>query len=352
MFITGCLNSFLISEKWGSVRKIRFKTQVKSLIDYACSHDGSNLDYSDIKKIIEEDRAQRETVRLQITQSGPRRALEQLGNESSKVYSPLIQDNIAFGKGIGIFSIKNQRIVCSEEARKIRELLQKQPTELEKLLLPIVLDSKYRAYLYFLANLDRLGGELRIPFAYRKRTVSSGIKTFLIAKGFATDVASFFTVRDLLYDFGLINWRVTPEESVEEIYLTSKMVENGTKSNDAYLEEVQLKKCSLLINKSITDETFVDALEKCYLSKSGGNYGSIVDLLELRDMVCPVLGISDNQFNIRLLEIYHKQVALEVELSQGRVSPRRFSGLLIKAVNTIKIEERVYATYIRLRRRY
>jgi len=346
------VGTILPNSTWGSVRKIRFKSQIRSLIEYACSHEGSKLNYSDIKKIIEENRAQRETIRLQITQSGPRRALEQLGNENSETYSPLVQDNVAFGKGIGIFSIKNGKIECSEKAKEIFGLLKRRPTEPDKILLPLLLDSKYRTYLCFLANLQRLEGKLDIPFVYRKRTALSGIKGFLKANGFATDVASFFTARDILYDFGLINWRVSTQESVEEIYSTSEIVEKHIKPRGLYLDKVQLEKCSLLVNKAITDGAFIDALKECYLSKSGGNFASIVDLLDLRDVVCSVLRISDNQFNRELLDIYmNKHTSLEVELSQGRISPRRFSGLLIKAVNTIKIEEGVYATYIRLRRR-
>lgn len=347
------LDSILANEKWGSVRKVRFKSEIRSLTDYACSHDGLNIDCVEIKKGIEEDRAQRETIRMQITQSGPRRALQQLGNEYSKAYSPLMQDRIAFAKGVGIFSIKNKRIECSEKTRRVCDYMKKEPEKVEKALLQLILDSKYKAYIYFLANLSKLGGEMSIPFAFRNRTVSSGIKAFLYGKGFATDIPSFFTIRDLFYDFGLVNWRISPEKSVEEIFMTSEIAGKEMNKSDLYLEEVRLQKCNLFINKVPTDRTFINTLGENYLQLSRGNYASIVDLLELRDMVCQVLKISDTQFNQKLLDMYHnQQTAFEIELSQGRISPRRYSGLLIKAVNTIKIEEGVYATYIRLRRRY
>jgi len=347
-----CLDLILSNKKWGSVRKIRFKSQIASLIKFASVHDGSHLMDSDIKQIIEENRAQRETIRMQITQTGWRRALEQYGDQYSKTYSPLVQDTIAFAKGTSIFSILNGQIKCSEESKIFSKRLSEKLEELDKILLPLVLDSKYKAYVCFLANLQRLGGILSIPQRYRKRTVASGMREFLNSEGFATDIASFFTIRDLLYDFGLVNWRIMPTDSIEEIYLAGQLVDKGTKPEMSYLDKVHLDQCDLFYNKRITSTTFIDTLEKHYLSLSGNDFGVIVDLLELRDLVCQELRLSDTQFNRKLLEVYKdKRIPLDIELSQGRISPRRSSGLLIKAVNVIEIDKAVFATYIRLRRR-
>jgi len=347
-----CVDSILDRKEWGSVRKTRFRSQIASLVYYALRNDGLPLVKQDIKNIIVEDRAKRETVRMRITQTGRRRALEQYGDELGKAYSALVNDTIAFARGLGIFSTLNGCVKCLNGAKEFSNYVDIQPKEFENRLLRLVLNSKYKAYLCFLANLQRQGGQLHIPPKYRERNATSGIREFLHTNHFATDVPSFFAIRDLLYDFGVINWRILPRDSTQEIYLTSELAEKGSKPRVSYAEEVELDECSLFFSRVITSNVFAASLEKQYLSLSQNDFAVIVDLLELRDLVCQELKLSDNQFNKMLLTISRDtQSNLEVELSQGRIPLRKFSGLLIKAVNVIEIDDETFATYVRLRRK-
>jgi len=319
-------------------------------VEYALENDGLPLLEQDIKNIIEEDRAKRETLRMQITQAGWRRALGQYGDQLGKAYRPLVRDTVSFAKGVGLFSVVDGRVKCLTAARRLFNKIE-EPQEFEKQLMLLILTSKYKAYLCFLANLQRLGGRLNIPPKFKKRTVISGIREFLQANRFATDVASFFTIRDLLYDFGLLNWRILPDDSAQEIYLTSELVESGSQPSESFINKIELDKCRLFFTKSVKPAFFADCVEKHYLALTDNNFGAIADLLQLRDLVCEELKMSDGQFNKMLLNMSREaEYGLDVELSQGRIPFRRSSGLLIKAINVIEVNHETFATYIRLRR--
>jgi hypothetical protein len=333
---------------WGSVRKVRFASQLMRLIKYAVENDGRIFSENDIESIIEEDRANREAIRLKITQTGWRRALRHFRAQVS--YKSLVKDTIAFAKGVGIFSLREERIFCSPQTKELYSRQRVSQTEYEKGIITLLLNSKYKAYRLFLTHLQDNKGHFYIPLNYRSRSKSSGLRSFLKSNGFLTDVASFYTIRDLLYDLGLINWRINSESDSEHIFLTCKIV-----SSDAveliYENKVRLEDESMLIyNKRLQSLEFEDTVSRNYLSLSQQQWGVIVDLLELRERVTEEICISDHQFN-KLIVGLEAGTTVTAELSQGTISFKPSSGLLIKALNCPVIGDEIYATYIRLYRR-
>ena len=331
---------------WGSVRKVRFVSQLTKLINYAVENDGRIFSEDDIKSIIEEDRANRETIRLKITQTGWLRALRHFGSQVS--YKSLAKDTIAFSKGIGIFDLRKGRISCPSRIKELHSLQKISQTEYESGIISLLLNSKYKAYTLFLKHLQDINGHFYIPRTFKNRSKSSGLHEFLKNNGFLTDVASFYTIRDLLYDLGLINWRINPESVFEHIYLTCQIVSSDVAEPVDYENKVELENGFMLFyNKKLDNLEFEEVVSRNYLSLSKECWGVIVDLLELREKVTEEICISDNQFNKMVLKMKDGET-VTAELSQGTISFRPSSGLLIKALNCPVIGDGIYATYIRL----
>jgi len=335
-----------VKNRWGSVRKVRFESQLMWLIKYAVENDGNIFSENDIQSIIEKDRANREAIRLKITQTGWRRALRHFGAQIS--YKSLVKDTIAFAKGVGIFTISKGRVSCPLRIKELYSHQKFSQKEYESGIISLLLNSKYRAYSLFLRRLQDTNGHFYIPLAFKNRSRISGLPEFLKSNGFLTDVASFYTIRDLLYDLGLINWRISSENCCEHIFLTCQIVPSVSVASDNYEDRINLDDgLTLLYNKKLNTLEFEEVLSRNYLSLSRQQWGVIVDLLELREKVTEEICISDKQFNKIILQTMVGKT-ITAELSQGTISFKPSSGLLIKALNCPVIGDGIYATYIRV----
>jgi hypothetical protein len=335
--------------KWGSVRKVRFKSQLCTLVKYAVENNNRKFMKEDIRRLIEEDRAKRESLRLLIIQTGSRRALSTIGNQMATAYLKGVEETVAFAKGIGLFEIKKDILICPPHIEQLYSQTKNEMGALENGILELLLKSRYGAYLSFLIHLRRLGGVFSVPTTFRKRTRVSGLSAYLYEKGFLTDVASFSAMRDLFYDFGLLNWRIDPPTLSEQIYLTSNVAEQSIPATTQYSWRVDIDRHTILYDRTIVLAEFRNILSENYLDLSGGIWGIVVSLLELRDRVVTELRISDNQFNRLIVDLWKtKSDRINVELSQGTIAYQKSAGMLIKALNVPPIGENTYATYVRI----
>lgn len=335
--------------RWGSVRKVRFKSELCMLVKYAVENNNRRFVKEELRRLIEEDRARRESLRLLIIQSGSRKALHTIGDQLGTAYIKSVEETVAFAKGIGLFEIEKGMLICPPYIKHLYSQTKNEISALENGILELLLKSKYGAYSSFLIHLQRLDGVFSVPAAFRKRTRMSGLSEYLHEKGFLTDVASFSAMRDLFYDFGLMNWRIDQTTSTEQIYLTCYIVEQGIPATAQYSQRVDVDGHAILYDRTVVLTDFRDVLSKSYLKLSGGIWGTIVNLLELRDQVVTELRISDYQFNRLIVDLWKtKTERINVELSQGTVSYQKSSGMLIKGLNVPAIGENTYATYVRI----
>jgi hypothetical protein len=334
---------------WGSVRKVRFKSQIYGLIKYAAENSGRELSRSDIRKITEEDRGKREYVRLLISQTGQRRALRTMGDKWAKTYEKSVEDTIAFSKGIGVFDLEDNIVICPPRIKCLYGQFEESPDRVETETLRMLLESKYKAYMRFLVRLQGLEGDFYIPPEFRRRTKESQLSHHLSKNGFRTDIASFYTLRDLFYEFRLLNWRIRQENGEEHIYLTCQVAPEKVTMKPRYNHSIALNDFTIYFDKSVTGDEFQETLSKHYSDISGGYWGSIVNLLELRDRVSEQLRISDQQFNDTIVNLWKERTgAISIELSQGVVPYKKWSGLLMKGLSAPMIGDGIYATYIRI----
>ena len=338
------------SEKayWGSTRKVRFKSQLYAMVEYVVKNDGQNFSKEEFKRLIQEDRSRREYLRLLIMQRGSRKALRTIGG-TGEAYEQGVADAISFAKTVGLLQVNKNIITCPDNIKNMHSQIKDKPWIFDAEILRLLLNSKYKAYINFLKHLQELNGLFCIPKDYKSRSSESGFPEYLNNQGFLTDPASFYTLRDLFYDFGFINWNFNVQENYEQIYLTCYIAKPEETVSSRYSTKIDLGKYSLFYNKKISLKQYEAILSKCYSNLSGGYWGTIIELLKLRDNVCNELRMSDNQFNQLIIELWKKKgSAFSVELSQGLVTYEKSSGFLIKGLNAPTIDNDSYATYIRL----
>ncbi|MCK4477387.1 hypothetical protein KAU88_02525 [Candidatus Bathyarchaeota archaeon] len=331
------------------MRKVRSKSQIVKLVQYSVTHSGKIFSSQNIRTLIEKDRVKRESMRLLITQMGPRRALRQLGDTKRRSYASMARDTVAFAKGVGIFKVVNGKIQCPERIRNINSLIESDYPSAIDSLIELILASRYKAYFLFISHLQEIGGHFHIPRRFKGRTGISGIKDYLMENEFQTDVASFYTIRDLLYDFSLLNWRMQKDR--EHLCLTCEFVPEKAESSGNYCRNLKLRNGSILYERKISTNSFEDSLVRAYKLLTRNSWGNVVNILELRDIVAEELGISDTQFNNELLALAKGSPEVIVELSRGTLFLGRSSGVLIKGLNLPQINAEMYVTYVRLLKR-
>ena len=336
-----------ITESWGSVRKIRFKYELYEYLKYAALFNGKKFDLEDIVKIIKKSRIKQEQLRLSILQTGHN--LKILYNIENTSYFSLAKDMVSFLKGIKLVDI-NETVHTPQNIIKIYNKHKNNYEELDKYLLQIILKSKYKAYLYFLINLQENKYKFLIPKNYSKRTKKSGLSNYLKEHGFFTDIASFYTIRDLLYQFNLINWYIDKDGN-ETIYMTSKVDVKNT-SNIKYKNSLDVNNYKLLYNKKIDIHIFSNILINNYLKITKDKFSVVIELIPLRDLVTIQLEISDITFNEYINNLKNIDSNVSIELSQGIIISKPHTGLLIKILNSPKIGDEIYATYLRISRRF
>lgn len=331
-------------EKWGSVRKIRFRRQIISLIDFALDNNGKSFAIEDLQGLMIKARKERETLRMQATQQ---ERMSLAGSLRKATFRSLALDSSAFAKGIGIFDIVDGKVKASKEASEIAGLVDEDIKKAESMLIHMILKSKYKVYIKFLETLQMKNGSLFIPAEFSRRERSSA--RFLTNEGFMTDVPSFYAIRDLFYEFGLINWNFSTVDGSEHIFMTSaisKVLVTG------YSMKCRLNAHFLFYDKVIGIDNFGSIVVDQYLKQTGDRWGIVVDIVSLRNQVAETLRISDQQFNQMIIELQSRWTdgPTRVALSQGIIFPSVRTGYLIKAINLPELPHGLRVGYIRLSR--
>lgn len=343
------LLSYLESlKKWGSVRKIRFKNQIFAFFQYASNKDGRPYSLDDICNLIAEARMEREKVRMKITQEVTK-AIDRIQSGKGNLYRALASDNVSFARKVGIFDIVNGKVRCNERAKNIASVIKTDPEKAQDEILKLLLNSVYVAYIGFIEELQRRGGSFIIPGGYCSRTRASNLSEYLKTSGFKTDVASFYTIRDLLYDFEIINWTINQQDGSEHIFLTSYLTDSAMEKN--FKRIVSLNSLLLLYSRNVNLDQFEECVMKEYLSCTRGSWGRIVNLIDFRDRVSEKLRISDQDFNKLILAFSRSESGIIISFSQGVIPSSGKRGYLIKATNLPVLDHERRATYLRVHKK-
>jgi len=327
---------------WGSVRKVRYLADIYSSAKYALENAESRFSPNTLRSYILTGRQHR----LELIHKHYQSVLyTPVGNASSqtKQLQVTLPDTLAFLKIIGIFEIERGKVLPLPLAFRIEQVTKGSETKLA--LTEAVLRSKYPAYWCFLGVLNALGS-LRIPRTSARRDKS--LRQTLRKQGFLTDVASFYTLRDLFYELEAINWYID-FEGHETIYPVVSLTDDREK-HGLWQYSISIDSSVLLYGRRVSMDAFVDTVIGSYLRLTKGRFDVEADLVSLRDDVCKELRISDEQFKELVRNTRFSSRGVMMRLSFGSLYHRK-RNYAPKLVTLPEVSPSRLALYVRLQRK-
>jgi hypothetical protein len=322
---------------WTSVRKVRYRSQFLAIVKFAVENDGKPFDEEKLRALLVEDRIEKEEARLRGSQH-QRLQIPSLRNQ----LGALTKDFVSFGKALRLFDIEDDKIVASQLSRQIWKNSADGGADEE--IIRVVLNSTYDSYRKLLLRLDALGGEIRLPADSGQRDRNSELSKILLEKGIDVDTASFFTLRDFMYDLGLVNWYFDAKQREEVIYLTCRF---WPSKGVRFRKKVMVDKEILRYDREMGLSAFENALKERYLLLTRGKWGVWVDTLEFRDQVAFTLKISDRSFDASVEALVeHGGRALKVDPSQGYNVTRVNYGYSIKSLSLPRTKKGALIRYV------
>lgn len=332
--------SFNCLETWGSVRKVRYLADIKSAVEYVSENVGRKFDSNILRNVILLGRQKRLELIHKHFQSVFYTPIGRASLQTNKLRVTM-PDTLTFLKNAGILEVNNGVVMRSRLAEQLRDKISE--NESRYIFVKALLESKYHAYGCFL-RLLQTRGSIKIPKALAGR--HKNLRNELRKQGVNTDVASFYTIRDLFYELGAINWYVDTEGN-ENIFSTVKITTENEISGWRY--SFPIDGWRLLCHRRITSLLFMNALADSYFEITGDRVGVEASLISVRDSVCKRLEISDQQFRESLEEVRTSERRFTIKLSFGSVyEKKRNYGLKMTTLPSITSER--LALYMRLGR--
>ena len=314
------------ASEWGSVRKIRSLTQIMALLEAASR---SRKEYQDdVRESLVKQHIVLERARQRGSQTGYR-PFEQI---RSGLHA-LTEDNLSFLKRMSFAKEINGKLVLSADSRRLLDEWRKDDiAKVRKLVIRRLLLSPYKAYISYLQNMKRIGGSFRVRARGEKRTRASRLRQRLHDLGFETDVASFYTIRDLFYDLKLLNTVTDMRGRFETIFLTSVLTGASTRLGE-FSSSIRVGRFRLHFDRKITDPDFCKHVVEGYKTISR-TWSRWVSLIILRNVVVHQLRISDEDFNTLMEKVNLRGGCdgFKVDGSTGYRVSRRQYGLVLKSM--------------------
>ena len=324
---------------WKSVRPVRFRSQIFGVLAYIVERD--HVTIPELAGCALELRNQREDKRLQALRRkkpiGPRTK-----DPHRQRYLTVTEQLIRVLRSTNFIVVKNNIVLGTELARELIAKNQKDELSADKLFLERLFNSRFSSYWLYLKQLFK-SRELFIPREFSKRDSTS--REYLRTKGFPLTVWSFFILRDLFYEFSLLNYIV--EESGERIFPLYTL-DSGDK--ESYNVRVKYPEGYIYYWKKIKMDEFENVLIQVYHKITSG-WDRMGSLIELREKVSEELGISERQFNIFFEKALNEAVRIKIYPSIGALSSERRRGYMTKVIS-LPISSRGYPfTLVRISRR-
>lgn len=223
-----------------------------------------------------------------------RRSYPTFEDESSLL--ELAKDRIAFANTVGIWQARGGRISLTPKGQLLKRELDSGDSPVDVKLLQMVIESPYQSYQGFLENMARHGGLVRV--AGKNLNRRKGARNLVHSSGFAMDVASFHTIKDLYYDFGFLNWRIFGRK--ETLYITRDLHKF---TRIPFVKEIVQDLGDRLPEGEVSLSDFAKSIEHAF-NALGLEKDVYQELLVVRDEVCQELRMSDQRFAKMVMELY------------------------------------------------
>lgn len=323
---------------WDSVRKVRYREDILSVLSYAEKNDGADFIPDALRKYLLAGRRPRMSLILKHFKAARYSPITDLSKGSLKVTLP---DTMAFFKRIGLVDFENKTVRQTQLGRELHSVWVRDEVQGVLGFLRVLLNSPYKAYRCFLSKLSETES-ISLPKKLAGRSTSA--TGFINSNGFNTDIASFYAMRDLFYELGACNWYVT-DDGAETIYATSSLTRSLT--NDWERTTPLDNGLVLGIWRRVDRLMFLRELKREYSRISRERFGVDVRLMKLRDDVCRRLGLSDQQFKYLLAEHVNENRLPHISLSFGTATEKR-RNYALKIVTLPMVSPNRAALFIRI----
>ena len=245
------------SDNWSGVRPVRFSEEIFAVLTKVVEQ--KKISIISIKEILEDCREKREKRRLRGIRS------KQSTKDSSRKKEKFLTKAEQFVRVLRrIELIKTTGDViepCGDSEKIVDFLKDGKNLEAKTCFLEVLLNSKFESYVLFLKRLTK--SPIFIPKQFSKRDKTSS--EYLSKIGVFLDSWSFYIIRDLFYDFGLLNYIVDKEG--EKIFAVCEF--DGKKQ---YTQKIKTPLGILHYWRKITLQQFMDQISKVYLSLTENNW--------------------------------------------------------------------------------
>jgi hypothetical protein len=324
---------------WKSVRPVRFRSQIFGALAYVVEKE--QIGVAELAKYTLELRNKREEKRLlalrRIKSIGP-----STKSRRRQVYLTVTEQLVRVLRATGFIVVKGDIVHSTELARELIDLNEKDALAADVFFLERLMNSRFSTYWLYLRQLFKLQ-MVKIPSKLSKR--DANLRRYLHAQGFPITVWSFFILRDLFYEFALLNYVI--EEKEEKIFPLYTL--NGA-NKENYVAKIKYPEGYIYYWKKIEIDDFEQALIQAYLTTVGG-WDRMADLIELRERVSEAVGISERQFNTLLEGAVSKFTKIKVYPSIGALSHEIRRGYMTKVLSLPTSNRGYPFTLIRISRR-
>ena len=277
-------------DKWVGVRPVRFREDIYGLVELAVEKkEGVTTEEMRVRAI--EIRTARENRRIKSMQKSV--ALTNK-NRKKELLLTKVEQIIRVLRKTGLIEKKNKQFLGTQDAETLISIKQKDEIAADAFFIERLLNSDFKTYWLFLKALN--GKKIEIPAS--KTVRNSDFSDFIRSQGFLLDAWSFYVIRDLFYDFSLVNYvidskkqRVFPLYAIsdEDLSKSYKYVIQGP-DNQVYFWPID-------------DSRFIENLVSIYLEYSNNKWNRMADLIKLRENYSMKYCIPERQFDI-LFKIY------------------------------------------------
>lgn len=330
------------------MRKVRYRADVCSVLKFIVENNGKYFSQEplrqEVRRYLLEGRRFTESLFRKHFRKG-RRAPSAKSRTYTETLSVTIPDTLIFFRRIGLLQMTagtNGIIVSNPRLEELYNRILSNDPQGDISFVACVFESTYRAYFCFLL---RLLQHQRLVIKRDQTGRGPRVTSLLGDYGFLTDVASFYTIRDLFYEFGICNWNVN-RQGDEAVFPTCQM--STSESPDFRLYFKLSNGFILSMERKVSPNDFAQVLCQSYLMQTHNRYGVDADLMSVRDATCERMGISDQQFRRLIVDLANRQV-FNISLSFGRVTFQSPS-YMIKMTNLPIVSPNQLGVYLRMDR--
>ncbi|MCE9653230.1 MAG: hypothetical protein K8Q89_09315 [Nitrosarchaeum sp.] len=324
-----------MTENWKGVRPIRYSEDIFDVLDYLVSNNSTKIE--NLRILLTKKREEREKRRLTALQI--RRTTE---SKIRKKEEFLTKTEQLIRVLLNLKLIKKEKLsfISTPPAKSIVELIKNgKKLDAQSKFLEMLFDSTYPAYLLFIKQLTKT--PIIIPKEKNKR--NKEFSDFLKKQNMFLDSWSFFVIRDLFYDFNLLNY--SNKENEQQIFAVCTFDPKKIK----FKQKIKTASGFLYNYPIICKTDFIKNLTESYLTLTDRRWGTLVNFLDLRENFTERFTISDNQFNELISESFSKTIlSIKIVPSVGSIRPSERKSNMVKVLNLPMDKSGIPYTLIRM----